>query len=253
MSRPVILLSAAACLVGAGVVQNARATIINVDYGSARTTTYLFQGQGAMLDPDHTNPYWNPAAAIPVSPQTVTNALASDGATATGVTVTVTGANQATSRGSGSTTAASGLLNAWTNNFLYVTTPLSLDFSITQLPANVDYTLYIYAVNGGWAAASPGNRVQNVSVTGGTAHNGISSASGTQATSFAEGVNYVIFTGSTGPGGTVNGSISSNSAVGGGVAAEINGLQISYVPEPATLGLLAIGGLMMLPRRGQRS
>ncbi|MHB1156264.1 MAG: PEP-CTERM sorting domain-containing protein [Phycisphaerales bacterium] len=255
VSRPAILLSAAVCLVGAGVASNAQATIINVDDGSSRTTTYLFQGQGALTD-SVSSPYWNPANGS----HTVTNATASDGTTATGVNFSIgvtpgyPNSIANSSRNPGSLTAPSGLLNAWTQVGAYGTAAQSLSFSITNLPAHVDYTLYVYAVNGGWATGAPNNRIQDVAVTGGTAHNGISSAGGTQATSFVEGVNYLIFTGNTGAGGAVNGTVSSTSAPGSpaSVYAEFNGLQIEYIPEPATLGLLAIGGLMMLPRRGKR-
>lgn len=72
------------------------------------------------------------------------------------------------------------------------------------------------------------------------------STTGDQTTSFAEGVNYVRFNGvSTNGSGVLTIDVSSS---GEGVI-QINGFEIQAVPEPGSLALLAMGGVLIARRR----
>jgi hypothetical protein len=238
---------AAGAILAAGGAGRADATVINVKfesqypsfqpnvtyaagldaaYPTAPTASAYYSGQGALSDAN--NNFWN-AAPVGAS-YTVTGATASDGVTATTVKVAATG-------GGGFVDFSSNLSRTSTQNLLGSYTDGVGTFTISGLPTNVEYALYLY---GGAEAFT---------VAGGTADNGIAttttnvSAQGNTGSLGAEGASWVLFTGNTGDTGQVTGTDSVN----------LSGLQISFgtaaAPEPASLGLLGLGGLALLVRR----
>ena len=70
---------------------------------------------------------------------------------------------------------------------------------------------------------------------------------------FVEGENYVVFRNVVAVGGTIAGAMQGAPTAGpeGNPEGEgdFNGFTIVLIPEPATLSLLAIGGLVLMRRR----
>ena len=115
-------------------------------------------------------------------------------------------------------------------------TPFVGTFTLANLPPNTAYKLDLYGGEG-----FTDSRGTLFNVVGGTADAGVQSTTAAQNTSFVEGVNYVIFTGTTSAEGAVFGTY--QQTAGGTSIDPFNGLQIniaSPIPEPAftALGLL---------------
>lgn len=136
----------------------------------------------------------------------------------------------------------------WTNS----TAQIQLT-NIPAIPAGDTYSLYLYAANYGDEQGT----TFGITTGGGAADDGISStinssSLGTPNDSFAEGINYVLFTGLMPIKGEIDGFITPTVP---GDMANLNGLQLvvdpppTSVPEPASVGLLLMAGSAILFRR----
>lgn len=247
-SKVLMGLAASAMLaaIGAG---RASATVINVDFNVTNVTPatgLTYSGLGAAPD-SASNTFWTGLlGGQGGNTATGTNLLASDGVTLTGVTAT--GHGSAGRAGNGTQETNSSLLEAMLNDALE-SGDNSGTFSFTNLPLNTDYTVYLY--NG---AIRPAHEQfgTKYTVTGGNDGNfdgdsildSTTMTRGFNNTTLVQGNNYAVFTGNTGATGVVSGTFDSWN---------LSGMQISFesspAPEPASLGLLGLGGLALLARR----
>jgi hypothetical protein len=160
---------------------------------------------------------------------TFSNALTSFGLSSS-VTLTVAGSGQSSWNSSSATTA--GAPQTLLSSYLYDSNTFNTNastFTLSNLQPNAAYILYLYAGDG-----YPETKGTQFAVTGGTAHLGINTTTSAQITSFAEGVNYVVFTGVTDATGNVAGTYKPNSSIGA-----FSGLQINVAPEPGSSLYLA--------------
>ncbi len=156
--------------------------------------------------------------------------------------------------------ATQQLLGGWLDNYGDSNTPPSAADSITvsNLPTsiagstgNTPYDVYIYLNDGiaGEGGTYTVNGVQEILVSNGSYSSFTAITPG--ALSSTHG-NYYEFTGLTGSTLTITALATPvNGNTGGFYRAPLNGFQIVSVPEPASLGLTAIGalGLLLLKRR----
>ena len=113
-------------------------------------------------------------------------------------------------------------------------------FSFNNVPAGT-YDLYFYSVNGFHQSSI----TQFTITTGGIASDTATNAS---ASTFAFEDNYVALDGLSPVGGTIAGTIFDASGIANN-GSSFNGFQLVQLPEPASLSLLALGGVMLLRRR----
>ena len=109
------------------------------------------------------------------------------------------------------------------------------------------YQLYLYGGSGSY-----NNAITNYAITTGTGTVAAGSNAGVVNVAngnvgFTENTNYVVFNAVATPTGTLGITYSTGT---GGTEADINGLQVvsttAAIPEPATLGLVAVGALGLL-------
>lgn len=212
------------CVVGiVTVVSSAgalRATTINVDFNLPSGTAGTYAGLGAYADVS-TNTYWNGLTVLGAAGgDTLTNLKASDGVTATPVSITL---NTGVVDDTASYGFPAGLAPALMSDYTYT----NGTFTIGGLVAGGKYQLYLYSQNA-WGGCKTEFGVGAVTAT---------AVNGSHLTSFVPGENYAVLSNLTADGaGTLSGS--ATMLVGGG-AAIFNGVQIvSQVPEPGTLFLL---------------
>ena len=114
----------------------------------------------------------------------------------------------------------------------------STTFTITVPEANTDYTLYLYGVTN----FAP----QDSRFTVAGANEGAQTVTSPDISGPLTVIeDYVVFTGSTNASGEI--VVTVDSATSDFYA--INGFQLDVVPEPSSLALLCLGGLMIAPRR----
>lgn len=197
--------------------------VINVDLGTGQGT---FSGQGVYADPG--NDIWNDFAATGWDDITTGPLLASDGAL-TGVAITV---------------SAGGDWRYGNNNAMlgdYAFTSLgdrdARTITISGLDTDTKYTLYLYG------AGDASDQGTAFSFGGKTAH-----TTGYPGSNYVLGENYVVMSVSTDALGNIAGSWTNSTLTAPGNAyGAFNGIQI--VPEPATLMLLSLGGMLIRRRR----
>jgi hypothetical protein len=210
-----------------GLASVSFATTINVDVDFQGST---YSGLG--VSPD-TGTYWNSFAAQ-AGTYTSGALTASDGTTATSATVTVSGVGRYNN-------ATAAFAPALMDDYLYGSPANGVGFSIDNLTPGGAYDLYIYSLNGAGASAT----------TGFTIGSATKNATNSAASTFAEGNNYVLFKGVIATSGSISGT-----AIGlrDANSIAINGFQITSVPEPATVVLLATGliGLLAYAWRKQK-
>jgi len=132
------------------------------------------------------------------------------------------------------------------NDYLFNNTGGDITVTLQGLVASTPYDLYVYlASNDGGSGA----RAAEV-----TANSVFASATGDPQASFIPGQNYILLAATSDASGTINITESDSAGVNFSGEVDMNGLQISSVPEPTTLSLLAISGLglILFARRSAR-
>lgn len=183
---------------------SSQGTVVNVDVGNGAGA---YSGQGALVDPG--NNFWNEVAG------SATNLTASDGVTATGVSVAFT--------------SAGGFSYANPNSLLadyqFVTTffgPRVGTITITGLRADTSHLIYIYS------AGDVSNQAGVITLNGVTGR-----TAGTTSSQFFEGANYVVLDVESNERGEISGTWAPFWS-----AAAINGLQITEGSlPPRVLGI----------------
>ena len=218
-----ILTSAAALLVSLAFAGSALAAAINGDFDDTVVHNYV----GTAAAPD-SGTVWN---SLLVGTGTSAALLDSTGA-ATTVTVTTTSLNNPVNNNSYSGMPAVDLLRDYVYNSVGAGTG---NITFNNVPAGI-YDLYLYNVNGfNQSSGAKFNFGSNKTVTN----------DGSSPIGFVDGVNYVKFAGLLPVSGQISGTIVATNAS----QSAFNGFQLVQVPEPASIGLVALGGLVLIIRQ----
>jgi len=227
-TKMLVMLSVAVLLVAA----TAQAAVVNVDFEDSSlqsaATTYV----GLAAAPDAAgNTLWNS-----VSASGATDLTASDGSGTT-IDVSVSG----TSGFGGPSPFHSGNTNltgdrATANN-------TTATFTISGLANSASYDIYLYNTHfgtAGWFGTD-----YTIGTTTLNANDAGAPPTATDGTGWTLGDDYVKFSVTSSASGVITGSWTTDA--GGSTWGMLSGMQI--VPEPATMSLLGIGGLLALVRR----
>lgn len=216
----------ATALIVPALAGTASAALINVDFGGGAV-----QSGAAVVG--NAGDLWNAITA------SATNAPLqfADGSTLPSpvtLTSTITGN---WSLGGGAPTYGSNFYQTSYLNLMQDFTVGTGTISFAGLPAHTAMTLYVYS------QANQQGGARTISVTSGTANATI--ASDPTLDTFSAGQNYAMLSVMT----DANGGLAINIGKVSGET-DVNGVQLmTAVPEPASLGLLALGGLALLKRR----
>lgn len=215
--------------------------VVNVDI--QRSGDAVYDGFGAAPDAS-THTFWNAMNVSGGSNASVTNLLASDGSTATGFGVSVTGQHGTT----GGYQNVSG--NTLQGDRVWDTTLPNLggdgvgEFTISGLDPGRSYDVYLYASEWGAEFTFDGRTLNAI---GGTAGGQAGGWNG-ETPAWMEGTHYVLFEDVTAA-GALTGTFS---VPGGQSYATLSGIQIAvYIPEPGSFLLLTLA-LMGLSLRRHR-
>ncbi len=222
--------------------------LINFDINGRDTndpmTQFTYSGAAAVGSPGD---FWNSTQIthLTVPSFTASDLLLSDGVTGTGVSFTASRSPSA----SGPANLAADIItdshaaNALFQDYLYAqatgqTAPTRLDFTISGLIADGAYDLYLFGTAGDYS--------NNCQFTVG----GVTKALTGGGSLFIDGRTYVSFTNlAASSGGEISGYLTA-AANNYGL---FNGFQLvgnfENIPEPASVSLLALGGLALLRRR----
>jgi len=223
------MLSLAVLLVAA----TAQAAVVNVDFQDAAesgTVTYV----GLAAAPDAAgNTLWNSVKS------SGTDLTASDG-TATTIDVALTntsgvGLPGSTHAGNTDLTRERAMANNSTANF-----------TISGLANSASYDIYLYNTHfgtAGWFGTD-----YTIGTTTLNANDAGAPPTATDGTGWTLGDDYVKFSVTSSASGVITGSWTTDA--GGSTWGMLSGMQI--VPEPATMSLLGIGGLLALVRRRRK-
>lgn len=132
--------------------------------------------------------------------------------------------------------------NRMMRGYLDTTNTSTTSITVSSIPYAL-YDVYVYA-DGDNVAASRGGRY----TIGATSLINIDPASTNFSGSYISGANYVRFTNVSGASFNLTGTPTSP----GNIRAPINGIQITAVPEPSSIALLAFGSLLMWIVKGRR-
>ncbi len=214
------------CIVLAvSVIAGNASAIINVDLGDIESYN-TFSGQGVYADPG--NDTWNVFGATGWDDITTGPLLGSDG-TVTGVSMTVSaGGNW-----------RYGNSNAMLKDYAF-TSMGDRDvrtIRISGLAAGSEYTLYLYGAGDVWDQGTA------FTFGGNTAH-----TTGYTGSGYVPGANYVVMSATADGFGNIAGSWTNSTLTASyNQYGAFNGIQI--VPEPATLVLFGLGGVLIRRRR----
>jgi hypothetical protein len=233
-------------LLATGLASTASAAAISLNFGTGANGTPPVGSQIAGFVPEGN---WND---IPLAQQTNAALKDDSGATVSGFTLSTA----ETFSFSGSAFTAGGVNFANPGDTTMMTghiyhgggAPVDLTFNGSVPYALFD--LYIYYNSGAI------NNTQTLSIPSlGLSEDGSELPGGDTAFVLSTGLNnanYVVFKGLTAaslPSSFIVRAQGSVDRTGGGPYGYINGLQFVSVPEPATLSVLALGGLMLVRRR----
>ena len=224
-----VLIGAAACFVVAGSV-NASTVNFDVPGGDGGSN---YAGTGADTG-GATNEYWNPVVAN----GTTSAGKQSDGTTPTAITFT-----EAENHNFNGGQAANPLFQP----FAISTSQGGLHQSLNNVPGGL-YDLFLYGVNGQY-----GDRGTTFTVSGLTSYGTQTetSTSNYAPNNFIQGQNFVEYT-NISPTALGSITINYNNALGDASEGDFNGLQLVSVPEPTSIGLLGLGGVVLIGRRRRR-
>jgi hypothetical protein len=229
VSGPIILAS----LLALG--SSAHAVLVDVqflgDQGEFTGTQYT----GAAVIGTDTD-FWNATSAASAS-----MALNGVDNAASGISLNFTSSNQWGNLGSGFSSTTYANLMA---GYLCAVDPDTYHIAFSGLAPNASYELYIYTQGD----SGGDGRVLDVSVNG--AADVITSPGDAALDHFVAGTNYLHITGTADLSGVVD--IAYRSAVGATGEADINGVQLSTVPEPSSLALFGVGALACMRRSRRR-
>ena len=201
--------------------------VVNLDINSTGSTQY--SGQGAYADTG--NDHWNQLSISDSGTQSMSNLTASDGTTETTIDVT--------SIGQGGH-ARDGYINGLLSDGHVHVTAIEID----GLDDSKTYDLVFYSTFDNFAT--------EFTIDGVTKSCEGSPTSATYQENFVDGETYVLFEGvsTDGLGGidVIVGNSYTHATTGTNFTF-FSGMQIVEVPEPATMSLLALGGIAMLRRR----
>ncbi|MGC9261650.1 MAG: PEP-CTERM sorting domain-containing protein [Phycisphaerae bacterium] len=231
------LLAAIAVAGSIAVVSTVSADVINVQYpakiNNTNATYSVYTGTGAAPD---TGTVWNQSNP---GTKTATSLVDSQG-NPTSVTLE-------------NTILANGMrgepgpavTNALLDNYLFMDGTTPFTFTIAGLTPGFSYDLYLYSSDGGLANGQGGSfTVNDVSFGQTGSKTQKSTATSTTIPTSDLGITYVEGTTTADTNGDINVSDAPNT-VSPTNGADFNGFQL-VTPEPATLGLFALGGLGLL-------
>ncbi|MDA8378237.1 MAG: PEP-CTERM sorting domain-containing protein [Planctomycetia bacterium] len=240
ISLSLFSIAAVSTMMFGGVASMVRASTVDIQFLGAPTLSAAksYNGQqGAYTGDAVASPTWN---VLGWGSGTYSNLLASNDATTNvGVSYNSSGPYD------DSTTPSNGLLTG----YIYASNNTTNTVTLTGLTASGNYQLYLYGQDGGFSAAGA-----DYSITTGSGSPAVGSNAQTlnslnitgNTGTFQENANYVIFNVTADAAGTLVINYTAPTG-GGGSEGDINGLQITTVPEPSSLGLILLGcmGLMI--------
>jgi len=223
-----VMLSVAVLLVAA----TAQAAVVNVDFVATSGATAEYVGLAAAPDAA-TNTLWNEMST------TGTDLTASDGtATTIDVALSGTGLNFA-----GPSSFHAGNTDLTGDRAVTATSGGVCTFTISGLANSTSYDIYLYATH--YDTAGHFGTDFTIGETTLNANDAGRPPTATDGTGWTLGDDYVKFSVTSSAAGVITGTWTTDA--GGYTAGMMSGMQI--VPEPATMSLLGIGGLLALVRR----
>ncbi len=222
--------------------------VVNIDI--QRPENPLYDGLGAAPDASlHT--HWNAMNVSGSSAASVTNLLASDGSTATGFTVSVTGHHGTTGGDpsiSGNTLQGDRVWDTTSDHPAYEGSDGIGEFTISGLDPGHSYDVYLYASQWGTEFTFDGRTKTAIGGFAGGQAGGWQHPTNPGPPVWLENTHYVLFEDVTAA-GTLTGTFQVRA---GETWANLSGIQIAvYIPEPSSFLLLTLA-LMGLSLRRHR-
>lgn len=232
MAAPLAAALAATLTIGASAV-TARATLIDVNYEGNQTNNMT--GAAILGSSGDT---WNNIPNLPTNP---TNLEEVNGSSS-GISVTNGTISGDFSNSAPDTANPAALMNG----YIYSSVSTGVSITLSGLAANSSFQLVVY----GAGNDSGQGDIFSYSNATGSWDNGISTTTGTSrdiTVAGAEGINYVVFNGTTSTGSFTITATANKSVLSTNVYSMINGFQLeTAVPEPTSLALYGSGGLALL-------